>query len=80
MSNFINYIDYDSDYDNDSDYDPEDYDSCHSALVIQKQMIVNVKTQKMILKNGFKHREKNYLKKYILDLIRESGYNYRVME
>ena len=50
------------------------------VTVIQKQMIVNVKHQKMFLKNGFKHREKNYLKKYILDLIRESGYNYRVME
>ena len=67
MSNFISYTDYDSD--SDSDYDPEDYDSCYSEREDSEDDF-----------EEWLQTSREELLEEILDLIRESGYHYRVME
>ena len=74
MSNFISYTDYDSD--SDSDYDPEDYDSCYSDTETSD-------SEREDSEDDFEEwlqTSREELLEEILDLIRDSGYNYRVSE
>ena len=72
MSNFISYTDYDSD--SDSDYDPEDYDSCYSDTETSDSEDSEDDFEEWL------QTSREELLEEILDLIRDAGYNYRVME
>ena len=74
MSNFINYIDYDSD--SDSDYDPDDYDSCYSETETSDSEREDSEDEI----EAWLEQTRDELLEEILDLIRDSGYNYRVSE
>ena len=76
MSNFISYTDYDSD--SDSDYDPEDYDSCYSDTETSDSEREDSEDEDDF--EEWLQTSREELIEEILDLIRESGYHYRVME
>ena len=76
MSNFISYTDYDSD--SDSDYNPKDYDSCYSDTETDDSECEDSEDEDDF--EEWLQTSREELLEEILDLIRESGYNYRVME
>ena len=76
MSNFIRYTDYDSD--SDSDYDPDDYDSCYSDTETSESECEDSEDEDDF--EEWLQTSREELLEEILDLIRESGYHYRVME
>jgi len=76
MSNFISYTDYDSD--SDSDYDPEDYDSCYSDTETDTSECEDSEDEDDF--EEWLQTSREELLEEILDLIRDSGYHYRVME
>ena len=76
MSNFISYTDYDSD--SDSDYDPDDYDSCYSDTETSGSEREDSEDEDDF--EEWLQTSREELLEEILDLIRESGYNYRFME
>ena len=71
MSNFISYTDYDSDSDS-------DYDSCYSDTETDDSECEDSEDEDDF--EEWLQTSREELLEEILDLIRESGYHYRVME
>ena len=78
MSNFINYIENDSDSDTDSDYDPEDYDSCYSDT--ETDMDEREDSEDEDEFEAWLEQSREELIQEILELIRDSGYHYRLSQ